>query len=243
MTETSDAPTRLADIPGWFTLVDQRIFRALLRNAPTRGDLVEMGVYLGKSAAWMGKFLREGERFTVIDLFNEAPTDTSNSTEMQTSYRNLTREAFEHNYRSLRGTLPEIVTGPSSQILYHVAPGSARFVHVDASHLYEHVVIDVASSEKLLQPDGVVAFDDYRSVHTPGVAAAVWPPVVEGRLKIVCLSANKMYATFGDPTAASDTVLQMARRAGDMHIGHQTVAGQPVLLIREKKKPAATARA
>ena len=37
--------------------------------------------------------------------------------------------------------------------------------------------------------------DDYRTMHTPGVAAATWAAVVEGRLFPVCLSEVKLYAT------------------------------------------------
>ena len=40
-----------------------------------------------------------------------------------------------------------------------VAPQSVRFLHVDASHLYEHVANDVDAAQDMLQPDGLVVFD------------------------------------------------------------------------------------
>ncbi|UYM06968.1 class I SAM-dependent methyltransferase [Solicola gregarius] len=192
----------IQDIDGWFGPVDQILFEYFLRDdAPEApGDLVELGAYKGKSAAWMGGFLRDGETFTVCDLFGAEAEASANAVENQKSYATLDRVAFEENYRAVRGDLPVVIQGLSSSILEHVSADSARFVHVDASHLYPHVLVDLESAETMLKPGGVVAFDDYRSAHTPGVAAVVWGAIATGRLHPICMTRAKMYGVFGDPT-------------------------------------------
>ncbi|MFB9372189.1 class I SAM-dependent methyltransferase, partial [Kitasatospora albolonga] len=66
-------PTRLEDVPGWFWHADQQLFGWLLERQTAsglKGDLLELGSYLGRSAILMGRYLQSGERFTVCDLFD-----------------------------------------------------------------------------------------------------------------------------------------------------------------------------
>ena len=70
-----------------------------------------------------------------------------------------------------------------------------RFIHIDGSHLYQIVKQDLHTASGLLEKGGIVAIDDYRTAHTPGVAAAAWEAVLAGRLIPLCLTPQKMYAT------------------------------------------------
>ena len=171
-------PYRAIDeIPGWFQRMDMEVFHHLLDQTGSRlggGDLAELGAYLGKSAALIGFGQQPGETFTVIDLFEQEATAEENRAENEDQYAELSQEAFEKYYLTIHDTLPVVVRGPSASIVDHAAHGTHRFVHIDASHLYEHVVEDIAAARKLLKPGGVVVFDDFRAQHTPGVAAAVW---------------------------------------------------------------------
>lgn len=238
-------PSRtINDIPGWFTWTDQQLFRYFLGAAAPEqpGDLVELGVYLGKSAVLIGEYQRPEERFVVCDLFN-ADSDLANNIENTRSYRSLTRDSFEDNYRAVRGDLPEVVQGPSSTITEHVSPASVRFMHIDASHLYEHVVTDIESALSLLTADGIVVFDDFQSRHTPGVAAAVWSAVVDGRLKPICLSPSKLYATMADPEPIRLGLQSWLTKFGRLLWETQEIAGLEVVRLwpPPPAKPAAPA--
>lgn len=191
------------------------------------GDLAEIGPYLGKSAVVIGEHVQPGETFTVIDLFGDAAPDVSNQAETSTEYPNLTRAAFEANYRAARGTLPVIVQAPSSELVQHAAHGAHRFVHIDGSHRYEHVAEDIRTARTLLQPDGVVVLDDITSSHTPGVWAAAWEAVIDGGLLPIAVSAQKMYATWGDYSGWQ----KQFREHSPEHVGWevQDVLGRPLL--------------
>jgi SAM-dependent methyltransferase len=243
---TDDADVKsLNDIPGWLPWIDQVVFRHFLsgQSVVPNGNLVELGVYLGKSAALIGQFLGDDETFTVCDLFGLDPGSDANRRENAKSYPKLTRAAFERNYLSLFDVLPAIVQNYSSAIVDHVEAGSVRFLHVDASHHYEHVVVDVESAATLLRPDGVVVFDDYRSDHTPGVSAAVWEAVFTKGLQPICLTQQKLYATFGDRDRHQERLRQWLLGSAELWWETQSIADRPVFRLAPAPKPKApTAR-
>jgi hypothetical protein len=102
----------VAAIPGWFFPQDQKLFRWFLKEQDRRqitGDLAELGVYMGKSAVVVGEYLRPGETFTVIDLFESLASDSDNQTENVKFYSGLTQHAFEANYLRFHERLPVVV--------------------------------------------------------------------------------------------------------------------------------------
>ena len=233
---------RYSDIPGWFNWLDRNLFDTVLSTTDgAPGVLVELGAYLGRSAVIIGNHLGEGDRFVVVDLFGsdealgDTAADDANRRENTRSYSTLTRQRFEANYLSLHDTLPEIVQGLSSDVVNHVEPGTARFVHVDASHLYDQVAADAQNAKLLLRPDGVVVFDDYRSEHTPGVAAAVWEAVANHGLVPFALTRRKLYGTFGPADAYLAAVRRMVEGKDQYVVGEQQLRGHPSLRIKPRE--------
>ncbi|MCX4583850.1 class I SAM-dependent methyltransferase [Streptomyces sp. NBC_01481] len=238
--EALPRPTRFADVKGWFWPVDQLLFDWFLSyqrdtDPDGRGDLLELGAYLGKSAIFTADYLREGEEFTVCDLWDSPAPDDSNSAEMDRSYSTLTRRAFEANYLSFHDELPTMVQAPTSVITSRVSAGSCRFVHVDASHLYEHVHGDIEAAKTLLQPEGIVSFDDFRAEHCPGVSAAVWGAVATSSLKPIVITGTKLYGTWGDPAPAREALLTWLESRTDLWHGVEDVAGLPLIRIKGNK--------
>jgi hypothetical protein len=236
--EQPPRPQSFHDVPGWFYNTDIVLFDWFLqrqRRLEQGGDLLEMGAYMGKSAIMLRAYLRAGETFTVCDLFgSEAPSE-HNERETRGSYSTLTRRAFEANYLSFHDELPRLLHAPTSVVPDEVPGGSCRFVHVDASHLYEHVRPDIAAARGALGRDGLVVLDDYRSSHTPGVACATWQAVLEDGLRPVCVSSQKFYGTWGDPAAVQDELHAALRDRGDCWLQWQEVAGQRLLLVGARK--------
>ncbi|AUG77662.1 hypothetical protein CFP65_2846 [Kitasatospora sp. MMS16-BH015] len=240
---TTVEPAVLTDVPGWFWELDRHLFEWVLdrqSRTGTRGDLLELGAYLGRSAIVMGRHLAEGETLTVCDLFESEAPDEENAAEMARFYREtLSRAAFEANYLAFHDHLPQIVQGPTSSLADGRIPaGSCRFVHVDASYLYEHVAGDIRTARAVLQPQGVLVMDDYRSAHTPGVAAATWEAVLNHGLRPICLSECKFYATWGDPEPYQRELLATSGGAPGCGTSTDTVAGHRVLRLDGRPTPA-----
>ncbi|WLW52685.1 class I SAM-dependent methyltransferase [Streptomyces sp. YU58] len=230
-------PGEYSDVPGWFPPLDQVLFTWLLDRQETagfRGDLLELGVYLGKSAILLGRHRQDGEHFTVCDLFGGEAPDGANRAETAKSYSSLTRQAFERNYLSFHDELPRVIEAPTSVIAGEVAPKTCRFVHIDASHLYEHVHDDIGAAREILLPDGIVVLDDFRSEHTPGVSVATWEAVLNRGLRPICLSTQKLYGTWGDPEAVQDELLEMLRGRSDVGLSVQHAAGHRLVRARAK---------
>ncbi|MFF4273147.1 class I SAM-dependent methyltransferase [Streptomyces sp. NPDC001536] len=233
--QTYTYPGELGDVPGWFPPLDQVLFTWFLDRQRSRGfsgDLLELGAYMGKSAILLGRHLAEGERFTVCDLFGGDAPDGANKAETAKSYASLTRQSFERNYLSFHEELPRVIEAPSSVISSEVAAGSCRFVHIDASHLYEHVRDDIGAAREILLPEGVVVLDDFRSEHTPGVSVAAWEAVLNRGLRPICLSTQKLYGTWGDPSSVQEELLEMLRGRADCGLSVQHAAGHRLVRAR-----------
>ncbi|MGW1029265.1 class I SAM-dependent methyltransferase [Streptomyces sp. NPDC002577] len=226
-------PRSLSEVPGWFRAIDQDLFRVLLEaTESTPGDLLEMGCYLGKSAILLGEHLREGETFTVCDLFGVETHGLYSRRDTLAFYRQtLTRDAFEANYLAFHENLPAIVHGRTTALASRIGPGSCRFVHVDASRTYEDMSGDINMARGALRRDGVVAIDDYRTEHVPGVAAAVWEAVFTKGLRPVCLSAAKLYATWGEPEPFQHALRAWAADRVDRVVVDEKIDGDPVLRV------------
>jgi hypothetical protein len=199
-------------VPGWFDWVDVVLFQLFDQihvETTFRGDLLEIGVYQGKSAILLGYFARDGERVVVCDVFESAASEMSNVEENQHYYSDLSRGLFERNFLRFHRCLPEIHQCSSTELQERgVLRGRFRFIHVDGSHLYAVVRQDIASAKSALIEGGIVVFDDYRSEHTPGVAAAVWEAIAGGVVRPICLTRRKMYAWMGTERPAGLTRLE-----------------------------------
>jgi hypothetical protein len=230
-------PATLDDVKGWFFAVDRHMFVWFLEQQQLRGttgNLIEMGAYLGRSAILLGDYVREDETFTICDLFDSDAPDAANSGEMAASYRGtLTRRAFDSNYLAFHDELPNVIQAPTFVLADgRVEPKSARFAHIDASHLYEHVIGDIAVARDALTPDGVVVLDDYRSEHTPGVSAAVWEAVATMDLRPIAVSFNKFYGTWGDPEQYQDQLKADLSANPGMRVYQEDVRGRRLLRVR-----------
>jgi hypothetical protein len=225
-------------VPGWFFAEDFLIFDHLLSAQSDSGDLLEIGAFQGASAILLGLHLRPGEVLTVCDLF-ESPEDEENRVESSPWYGGLTRGSFEQNYLAWLPELPTVVQGSSLSITEHVKPSSCRFVHIDGCHLYDFARSDLDAARALQTPDGVVACDDWRSQHTPGVTFAVVESVTQGLLFPIAITEAKLYGSWDEVTANErrTELIQWARADSRLAVDVQAVAG--IQLPRVLRQPAA----
>jgi hypothetical protein len=233
------------DIPGWFYWDDRAAFDAILsfQNDRAPGVLVELGCYQGKSTVIIADHRRPGERLVVVDLFgsevglSDDDEGAANRREVVSTYKTLTREKFEANFLAFHSELPEIVHGLSTEIVKHVEPGTVRFAHIDASHMYPQVAEDIANVRKLLAPGGVVALDDFRTEHTPGVSAAVWEAVIRDGMIPFALTRKKMFAVWDDPQPYVDMFRQAVGTDSRLGYEEHVVMGHHIIRVKVPAAP------
>lgn len=186
----------MSDVDGWFDPHDAKLFALLddfQRSSAAAGDILEVGAYHGKSTILLGYMRRGDEELVVVDPWDMPVTEPGNQREQEVEYRDLSRAAFEENFARFHSEPPVVHQALSSDALPKLADGQYRFIHLDGSHEWPQVSVDVQEVLRLLAPDGIVAFDDLFVRHAPGVPAAVWPALFDGRL-VPFATTNKLYA-------------------------------------------------
>jgi hypothetical protein len=187
--------TGIDTVPGWFRHQDLQLFEDILVGQlkhRTRGDILEIGCYHGKSAIALGYGLRSGERLHVNDLFGIRPEGISD--EGLAAYDGLDREAFLTQYLAWHPEPPIMHTGSSTTLKGTLAGHKFRFIHIDGGHAYTTVRSDIHTAIELSMTDTVIVLDDFRTSHTPGVSAAVWEAASQGWLFPFALTGVKLYA-------------------------------------------------
>lgn len=224
-------------ILGAFLPIDFLLFDRILDAQERRsveGNLLEIGAFLGKSAIVLGLHSRGDEQVIICDIFENPGAFAENAAENAASYPGLTREQFESNYTSWTGRTPTVVPELSTNIRQYVPDSSIRFAHIDGGHLFEVVSADVANAHSLLNEDGIVVIDDFRAIHTPGVAAAVWQAVTRDGLIPVCVSEQKFYGAWSESTAEHlhDELAQwFEQHSTALHFGRQNLLGHETLIV------------
>jgi hypothetical protein len=224
-------------VVGAFWDIDFLLFDRILRMQPeygVRGDLLEIGALYGKSAIVLGCHAGPEEKVIVCDIFNDVEGDAENVAENSESYNGLNRRKFEENYLRWVGRPPVVIAELSENIVNRVESRSLRFAHVDGGHLYNVVRTDITNTRGLMNDSGVVVMDDFRALHTPGVAAAVWEAVSNDGLIPICISEQKFYGAWNPDTARAtiESLTGWVASQGDaINYGMQDVAGANVLVI------------
>ncbi|MCA1656567.1 MAG: class I SAM-dependent methyltransferase [Actinobacteria bacterium] len=218
----------MAGIPGWFSAIDAWVFTAISEwqhEDGLVGDVLEIGVYKGRSAVLLGHLLGESERLVFCDLFDD-PT---------AGYEGVTLDGFLATYGHHHRRPPVVYQCPSRQLGELETTRVFRMIHVDGSHAYDDVRSDIALVPNLLQGGGIVVLDDYRTLHTPGVAAAVWEAVATRDLSPICVTHDKMYASWGPERPGTiERVRRMVATIPWVEAREDTVCGHDVVVVLPK---------
>ena len=159
-----------ADIPGYCDFYP--IYLAAVRDAPKGATLVEVGVFLGHSLAYLARCALDSGRddLTLVGIdpweWNGTHPDVQ---AVLDEAGGKSRDAFD---LMMRRHAPEElarvnVLQAKSADIHH----PAWFVFVDADHSYEGVRDDIAHWEPLVAPGGILAGHDHTD-QFPGVKRA-----------------------------------------------------------------------
>lgn len=154
---------RLLEIPGWMEDVELRWLHA--RAARTRGKIIEVGCYLGRTtcAILAGLPQHEGTRLTCVDTFDGRGTTAPVSDQMRRLSDNITQRQLP---------APYILACESTRAAQSVSVRGAEWVFIDASHDYANVRADLAAWLPNVAAGGVISGHDY-GADWPGVTQAV----------------------------------------------------------------------
>jgi SAM-dependent methyltransferase len=130
-----------------------------LMSANLPGDILEIGVWKGKSLAFMNR-LKQNNRIVIgidpLELHNQESELNfyKNNLYPEGKIINLYSELAINNFLKISNNL--------------------SILHIDGGHETRHVLLDFLLYEKFIVSGGFVLFDDYRDfIHSPDVGPAV----------------------------------------------------------------------
>ena len=176
----------LETVPGFLTAGGAWMLDRLARDqaaAGVAGDVVEIGVFYGRSSLVLGRALAAGERLVAVDSFQVGAGDVP-------GWSFPTAAAPEE---SLRRGWERHVGDPGALVVMRTdsrrlgpgdLPAGARIVHVDGGHSYAQVRHDAGLAEAILGPAGVVVYDDLLLPEWPDVTVAVVDHLREARERL-----------------------------------------------------------
>lgn len=133
-------------------------YLGLMANS-MKGDIVEIGVWKGKSLTLMQRVSAPSTKMIGVDPF-----------ELRGQV-----EEVKYFHKHLYPTC-HLIQGYSHNAIARVVEISKAFklLHIDGGHLSEHVWADFLLYERFVVPGGFIVFDDYGDVtHSPEVGPAV----------------------------------------------------------------------
>jgi predicted O-methyltransferase YrrM len=121
------------------------------------GNILEFGVYRGRSAALIGRHLAERERLVLVDV----------------------ADYLDPRAIAPFGKSAEFILGATQDFKkqfsgYNGQRHRFRFIHIDASHAYRATFTELAMADELLADRGVIALDDFTNLNYSQNIAAIY---------------------------------------------------------------------
>jgi len=226
----------LADVPGWLDYADFLVLQLIDEiqdGLGFVGDILEIGAYQGRTAILLQYFCRGDDRLSVCDVFEQRTGDDENERERDAFYTDLTRETFEQYFLRYHPKLPDVHQCRSQDLGSRLSARSFRLIHVDGAHLHAVVRSDLALAKRVAAPGGIVAVDDYRREHTPGVAAAAWEAVLNGGLVPLCITPGKLYGCWQHADWYTERLRELARNLPALRMEEHVILERAVLRLSD----------
>jgi predicted O-methyltransferase YrrM len=150
-----------SSIPGWFPRESIAVWDCLLSYQASRrlpGNLLEIGVYKGRSAVLAAMHAQTEEVLILVDMLP-----------MACAYENVS---------SIKRSNVIYLEAKSQDLRHHPVVNEnarrCRWIHIDGEHSESAVTSDLELASGLLSEDGVISLDDFLSPGYPQITRAVF---------------------------------------------------------------------
>ena len=169
--------TKLELPEGWFRAEEGRAYRAwaeaATRGPDARGQLVEVGCWLGRSTSYLANLCRlRGLALTCVDHWQGSSDRFDPGYRERLATLDVAACFADHLARFELAPPARVLSMASVDAARAVEPASLDFVFLDGSHDEAAVRADLAAWSPQVRPGGTLAGHDYDPRH-PGVVGAV----------------------------------------------------------------------
>jgi hypothetical protein len=141
------------------------------------GNIIEFGVFRGRSAAVLAGHVRAGERLILVDVADQIAREPIAALCPGFEFVECSSEGFARTaaYRDVRKR--------------------CRFIHIDSSHGYRATFNELKLAEGLLQDRGIICLDDFTNLNYSQILAATYKYLFTTwtRLRMFLVTDEKAY--------------------------------------------------
>lgn len=135
-------------------------------NNGIKGNILEIGVFLGKTFIPLSFLLKEEERIVGVDCFNNQEVNVSKSGFLchERRVEHNIKQVYLHkvkelNFKLIKGDSRTLK--PEDYLNFTDNKLPYRLIHIDGGHDYDTCTIDLNNSSKILCKYGYLLIDDY----------------------------------------------------------------------------------
>jgi len=190
------------------------------------GNIAEFGVHHGLFLFLLNALRNENEVCFAIDVFDEQHLNVDCSGRGSLAvFLSHVETLMASQWRSFRIVQRDTMSFSTTEVIDLFEKNGVKFFSVDAGHTVQHACNDLALVQEVLVPGGIVALDDYMSVHWPGVTEGFYRFMYfqNRRLKPFLYFQNKLFLT---TVSEHGLYLQQFRTAIEATFGDEVRSGR-----------------
>jgi hypothetical protein len=188
-------------VEGWlgdrmWQIVD--VIGTLLDANGVHGNIVEFGVHHGLFLFLLNSVRNDDEVCFAVDVFDNQHLNVDCSGRGSlTMFLSHVETLMGSQRRFFRIVQRDTMSFSTVEVTELFGKNGVKFFSVDAGHTVQHACNDLALVQEALAPGGIVALDDYMSVHWPGVTEGFYRFMnfQNRRLKPFLYFQNKLFLT------------------------------------------------
>jgi hypothetical protein len=161
---------------------------SILDSNHVRGNIAEFGVHHGLFLFLLNALRNEDEECFAIDVFDDQHLNVDNSggdgRGSLATFLSHIETLMASQRRFFRIVQRDTMSFSTAEVAGLFGKNGVKFFSIDAGHTVQHAFNDLCLVQEVLVPRGIVALDDYMSVH--------WPGVTEGFYRFMCFQNRRL---------------------------------------------------
>ena len=153
--------------PNWFEMTAKGNFESQLLPLAGKFNLrfLQIGVFTGDASVWLMENILTQKDSVLEDVDTWAGSDEAEHNDMDFSDVEKTYDEKVASYKNIIKYKTD-----STSYLKSLEVPTFDFIYIDGDHTAEGVLRDAVLSWRLLNPGGIIAFDDYTWIDPRGIA-------------------------------------------------------------------------
>ena len=153
--------------PNWFEMTAKGYFKEQLTGFADKPGLrfLQIGVFTGDASVWLMENILTQKDSVLEDVDTWAGSDEAEHNDMDFSDVEKTYDEKVASYKNIIKYKTD-----STSYLKSLEVPTFDFIYIDGDHTAEGVLRDAVLSWRLLNPGGIIAFDDYTWIDPRGIA-------------------------------------------------------------------------